>query len=649
MLTDPERVLVAHSAAEIVDLLAAVDEAQAKGKYVAGYLAYEAGAAFGLATQTDRSLAAAGDLLQPGSVPLAWMSVYAPEHARYVDLSQHPSPPEDGATPSSPRAGTAMRSDAQDPTPPVLDVTYDEYAADIAAVREFIAAGDTYQVNYTVRARFDLRRDPLDYFVERSLAHPVPYAAYLDLGPAQVITLSPELFLHRRGEIIESRPMKGTRPRGASVAADLDLAYELIGSEKDRAEDLMIVDMVRNDLGRVSLPGTVKVPSLFTVEPYATVWQMSSTVTGRLLPGVGVRTIMAATFPGASITGAPKHHTMEIIRDLEKEPRGVYTGSVGLFLPGGDFTCNLCIRTIVHRDGGCLLGVGSGVVWDSDAAEEYEETLTKAAFAFPVRAGSARVTDRTSAGPREAQSIVDIREAGLGLFETLLLEERAGERDAAVRGARAEDPLTRYRFLSEHLDRLAASATAFGLPFDREAALRLLADLATSDSGSLVTRLDLDPAGRLTLTVRPVPDPAGGSVDVILSPFRTDPDDRLLRHKTTLRSLYDREHVRARANGFAEVLFLNRLDRVTEGAITNVCARLGDRWVTPPPADGLLPGIWRAGFMTENDCEERSLTLDDLTAADEVVIGNSVRGTMRMGSLRLDCLEGLLGWEAPEQ
>ena len=552
------------------------------------------------------------------------MGVYPPANALSIDRS--------GQTAAlSPSAEAGCETG---PSEPILDVTFEEYVAAIACVREFIAAGDTYQANYTVRARFDLRQNPLAYFLERSLSHPVPYAAYLDLGPVQVISLSPELFLRRRGDVLESRPMKGTRPRGATVATDIDLAYELIGSEKDRAEDLMIVDMVRNDLGRVSRPGTVTVPALFTVEPYGTVWQMSSTVIGRLLPGAGVATIMAATFPGASITGAPKHHTMEIIRDLEAEPRGVYTGFVGLFLPGGDFTCNLCIRTLIHREGRCLLGVGSGVVWDSDAAEEYEETLTKAAFAFPARQKPGATSH---AGRRRS------RKRGSGCSRPCCWRQRTeiGLPGSPPDPQSAYEPLARYHFLAEHMERLASSAAVFGLPVDREAVSAQLTALAADNPGPLVVRIVLDASGKVALTTRPVPAVPDGPIGLVLSPFRTDPDDRLLRHKTTLRPLYDRERRRALDNGFAEVLFLNRLDRVTEGSITNVCARFDDRWVTPPLSDGLLPGIWRAQFMAEWACEERSLTLDDLSAADEVLVGNSVRGTMQVGSLQLDCLTGL--------
>ncbi len=304
---------------------------------------------------------------------------------------------------------------------PQLNVSEAEYTRAIARVREYIAAGDTYQVNYTVRARYDLaardarrarRRlasgpragalDPLDYFLALVVRQAVPYAAYLDLGDTQILSLSPEMFLRRDGEVLESRPMKGTRPRGLTHPADVALAYELAETEKERAENLMILDMVRNDLGRVSRTGTIHVPSLFTVEPYRTVWQMTSTVQGLLQPGTSLAQIMRAVFPGASITGAPKHHTMEIIAEVETEPRGVYTGTVALFSPGGDFTGNIGIRTIVHREGRCVFGVGSGVVWDAKAAAEYEETWAKGAFAVaPLRRRvAARPGQEREARPR---------------------------------------------------------------------------------------------------------------------------------------------------------------------------------------------------------------------------------------------------------
>ena len=302
------------------------------------------------------------------------------------------------------------------------------------------------------------------------------------------------------------------------------------------------------------------------MEPYRTVWQMTSTVQGLLQPGTSLTQIMRAVYPGASITGAPKHHTMEIIAQVETEPRGVYTGTVALFSPGGDFTGNIGIRTITRRGGRCTFGVGSGVVWDATAPAEYEETLAKGAFAVAPPSGDWRPA-RAGAAPVP----------GLRLFETILLE-----------------PDGRYRHMEEHLARMASSAQA--------------------------------------------PAAATAPASLMVSPFRVDQDDPLLAHKTTQRGFYDREHRRAVAEGCFDALFINRLDRVTEGSITNIFARFGDAWVTPPLADGLLPGIWRTVFLAEKAAVERSLTLDELLEADEIVAGNSVRGAVRVAALLADPL-----------
>jgi para-aminobenzoate synthetase/4-amino-4-deoxychorismate lyase len=375
---------------------------------------------------------------------------------------------------------------------------------------------------------------------------------------------------------------------------------------------------------------------------------MASTVTGRVRRDATPAEILAATFPGASITGAPKHHTMEIIADLETEPRGVYTGTVGLFLPGGDFTCNLAIRTLVHRGGSFRLGVGAGMVWDSDPLEEYEETLTKASFALPP-AGSR--WEPLPPGER-------VRAGSIGLFETLLLETTSSTsretegveegapmpseaRSRAHRRPETSAALSRYRQLSQHLDRLSASAARLELVFDRAKAQALLVDVAQLEKEAVV-RLDLAPQGDLHVTVRPEPDRPAGPVALMVSPFRTDPGDRLLAHKTTARHLYDQEWGRAQARRCQDALFFNYLGLVTEGAITNLFVRLGGVWATPPVTDGLLPGIWRAGFLQETNAEERSLSLDDLFHADEIVIGNSVRGAMKVDTLVLNTLEGLL-------
>jgi para-aminobenzoate synthetase/4-amino-4-deoxychorismate lyase len=648
VLSQPCRILTAEKPADVRGLLDEVEGEQSAGRYVAGYLAYEAGAAFGLTVKDSARLSA--------SLPLAWMAVYEPETAMSI--------PADGWRDLLAQVDVSAVAAALAGIKPELSVSRDEYVQAIGRVREYIAAGDTYQINYTVRGRFSLGSaktpiDPLDYFLALAIRQSVPYAAYLDLGDAQIVSLSPELFLRRDGHRLESKPMKGTSPRGATHTKDVALAYELAETEKERAENLMIVDMVRSDLGRVCRAGSVRVPTLFAVEPYRTVWQMVSTVTGDVNPRATLVDIMQAVFPGASITGAPKHHTMELIAQLETEPREVYTGALGLFSPGGDFATSIAIRTITHRDGNCKLGTGSGVVWDSEAGAEFEETLVKATFATPPATGTP-----PRGGPWRPEPLSLLRAAAAAhedfyLFETVLLEAavqvEAPESGATREGGGAHDlgtahelsathaaglelsplhslsepaVLARDSFLDEHLDRMAASALALSLPFEREAARAVMVGLARVHPEELVARIQLDSAGHFGLSTREAPTAPTGGVALLVSPFRTDPDDPLLAHKTSMRGFYNREHRRAQGRDCFDALFLNRLGRVTEGAITNLFARFGAQWVSTPLGDGLLPGIWRASFSAEKGAVERSLSLDELLAADEIVVGNSVRGAI---------------------
>jgi para-aminobenzoate synthetase/4-amino-4-deoxychorismate lyase len=636
LLSGPLRTLLAHKQVDVRDLLDEVEREQTAGRFVAGYLAYEAGAAFGLTVRNAGHAGARGAAsLATEALPLAWMAVYQPEDATVIPAEEWRRLLADMDVSAVVKALAGVK--------PELSVSRDDYMRAIGQVREYIAAGDTYQVNYTVRGRFALGSpetpiDPLDYFLALVIRQPVPYAAYLDLGDAQIISLSPELFLRRDGHRLESRPMKGTSPRGTTHTKDVALAYELAETEKERAENLMIVDMVRNDLGRVCRAGSVRVPTLYAVEPYRTVWQMVSTVAGDVNPRATLNEVMHAVFPGASITGAPKHHTMEIIAELETEPREAYTGAVGLFSPGGDFTCNIAIRTIVHRRGSCKLGTGSGVVWDADAAAEYDETLVKAAFATPPAAGPAPRGGLWRPDPagllRAAAGQDDFH-----LFETLLLEATSAAAPDSCLTMSDAAVLGRFHLLDEHLDRLAASAQALGLCFDRDIALQLLGGLARVHPEALVARIQLDLAGCFGLSTRAAP--ANGPTapaTLLVSPFRTDPDDPFLHHKTSVRGFYNREHRRALSQGCFDALFLNRLDRVTEGAISNLFARFGDRWTTPPLEDGLLPGIWRARFLDETNAVETSLSLAELLRADEIVAGNSVRGAAPIAALVADPL-----------
>jgi para-aminobenzoate synthetase/4-amino-4-deoxychorismate lyase len=566
VLHGPEQVLTARTVDEVPGVVEKAEALTQAGRTVAGYVAYEAGVAFGLTAH------------QPvPELPVVWLGCYGPDHVAEVAPTDLAPPPE---------AEPLPHIQAQ------LNASRDRYRDAIAAIKRYIAAGDTYQVNYTCHARFALDVDPLTYFLLLADAHPVPYAAYLDAGRFQVLSLSPELLLSRRGDALRALPMKGTRKRGRTTMEDAALAEELVRSEKDRAENLMIVDMMRNDLGRICRTGSVAVPALFTAEKYRSVWQMTSTVTGRLQPGTGLRAILAATFPGSSVTGAPKRRTMEIIRELEPEPRGVYCGAFALLSPGGDFTLSLPIRTLVHRGGHYDLGIGAGIVWDSDPDSEYEETLLKSDFALrPI--------------------------TGLRLWETLLV---------------AADGAIQYE--AEHLARLAESATYWDFSLNPdEATARLHAFVDALPTRPRVVRMELAADGSLYFADRPAPEPPPQRVRVLLSPERTHSSDRLLAHKTNRRALYDRERARALQQGCFEVLFCNEQGSLTEGAITNLFVSLNGQWRTPPIAAGLLPGIWRAAFLAQTGAREEAIPVETLKRAEKVIIGNSVRGAVEVGEI----------------
>jgi para-aminobenzoate synthetase/4-amino-4-deoxychorismate lyase len=578
LLHTPAETAAAGHAEEVPDLLDRAEHWRREGLWVVGYVAYEAGTAFGLPNHPPSE-----------DLPPAWFAAYPGERVERVD-----------------RRRLRLEGDAPElrDVDVSLNVTRQQYIEAIARIKDLIASGDTYQVNYTCRARFEADVDPVEYFLAMIRSHPVPYAAYVNLGDAQILSVSPELFLQRRDAVLLSKPMKGTRRRGRTTDEDEALAEDLVTAEKDRAENLMIVDMVRNDIGRVSEIGSVEVPALFEAEKYRTVWQMTTTVTGRAREDASLRDIFTATFPGASITGAPKYRTMEIIRELEPDPRGVYCGALGLLIPGGsDFTLNLPIRTLVHRDGRFMLGIGAGIVWDSDPQSEYEETLLKSRFAFGL-------------------------EPDLRLFETMLLDQ-AGD----------------LVYLDAHLRRLARSAEYFDFPCDLADIRGRLEDFARETEPPAVVRVELDEDGAVSLHPRPAPGSLDEPICLLLSHRRTEAADPLLQHKTTRRALYDEERGRLSETDCDEVIFANADGRLTEGAITNIFVRTGADWVTPPLTDGLLPGTWREHYIAEVGARERSIGLGELLEADEIVVGNSVRGALQVGEI-VDPVTGEAIWRA---
>ena len=506
---------------------------------------------------------------------------------------------EDGGLAEPSVAGTANVRESVEP---------EEFNAAIGVIHSALHAGDSYQVNYTYRLGFDVFGSPVALYRRLRARQPVRYGALIALpGGAWVLSCSPELFVEKQGATLRARPMKGTAPRSDDPATDRGAA-EFLGSDpKNRAENVMIVDLLRNDLSRVAQTGSVNVPALFSVEPYASVWQMTSTVEAALRPGTSFAGILRALFPCGSITGAPKHRTMQLIDELESTPRGLYTGAIGWLDAAasepagsggnacGDFCMSVAIRTLVidaaARRG--VLGIGAGIVLDSVAADEYEECLLKARFL-------------TGADP------------GFELFETTF-----ATRDEGV------------RHYARHAARLKGSASYLGFAFDARALdTQVAAHCAGFEAGKPYRmRIALDKSGRVTITSAPLVPLSSDTVNVLLAPDRgfapQNSADSLLGHKTTRRADYDRAWKAAEAEGAFDMLFVNERGELTEGGRSNVFVKLDGEWCTPPIGAGVLPGVMRAVSIEELGAVERTLTPGDLLEAEDLLISNALRGAVK--------------------
>jgi para-aminobenzoate synthetase/4-amino-4-deoxychorismate lyase len=543
----------------------------------------------------------------------------------------------DGGAAQPSVAGTAGVRASVDP---------EQFEAAIGAIHDALRIGDSYQVNYTYRLGFEVFGTPSALYRRLRARQPVPYGALIALPDERwVLSCSPELFVEKAGTTLRARPMKGTAPRAPDDrVADRHAAAFLASDPKNRAENVMIVDLLRNDLSRVAETGSVRVPALFSVESYASVWQMTSTVEARLRAGMSFADVLRALFPCGSITGAPKHRTMQLIETLESTPRGLYTGAIGWLdaqgisnapavsaaaaspaapdvpaasrvpdaLPTsdspnptndacGDFCLSVAIRTLTldapaggtrKRHG--TMGVGAGIVLDSVAADEYEECQLKARFL-------------TDADP------------GFELFETMYATREAG-----------------VRHLARHLGRLAASAAWFGFRFD-ETQLRACID-AQCDSLQATTphrvRLALGKSGAVQISAALLTPLQDGEVGLLLAPDRgfaaTEAGDMLLHHKTTRRAEYDQGWRSAEALGAFDTLFFNERGELTEGGRSNVFVKLAGRWWTPPLSSGVLPGVMRGVLLEDAGLRaaERVLTRDDVLNAQALLVCNALRGAL---------------------
>jgi para-aminobenzoate synthetase/4-amino-4-deoxychorismate lyase len=567
LFSEPMDIIAAWTPDEVPAALQRIEAGVAGGLHAAGFFAYELGYVL------EPKLAA----LMPDkrNVPLLWIGLYnAPAEMTSAEVEHWLA--------THTRSGSFHFTDVQ--------LAWDEaaYLRRFNEVIEKIRAGDIYQLNLTFKARFKLSGSPLTFFLDLRQKQRVAYGGIVDTGEVTVLSASPELFIEQEGRTVFTRPMKGTAPRAGTEEADAEARRQLAEDVKQRAENLMIVDLMRNDIGRIAEIGSVEVTDLFTVETYKTLHQMTSGVRATLKKDVGIEELLRGIFPPGSIIGAPKIRAQELIRQLETEPRGVYCGAIGYISPDGHALFNVAIRTaVIFRNADGEMGIGSGVVFDSQGPKEYAECLLKMKF----------LTDPVKR---------------FELIETMLHDPAQGG----------------FVLLERHIDRLANSARYFAFAYDEQAVRAALANAVAGTTGRLRVRLLLAEGGEVSVTSTPLPaaDP-DATMRYAVSASRVDSNDLFLFHKTTRRELYDRERPEYAARfGSDEVVYLNERGELTEGGFTNIFIERDGMLLTPSVGSGLLPGTLRAELIAEGRARESILTLDDLAAADAVYLGNSVRG-----------------------
>ncbi len=552
----PSRVIEVHDIAAVIPALDEIRTATAAGQHAAGYLAYEAATAF------EPVLGAPTSAIGP----LLWFGVFDDYTEIAADAVPAWLPDPAGAWIGTPE--------------PLHDRA--SYEAKLAEVLALITAGDLYQANLTFPSTVPIEGNPLAIYAQLRARSGAGYGAVVSTGHGMLLSLSPELFFALEGGKLRCQPMKGTARRGDTPPQDDAIATALAADPKQRAENLMIVDLMRNDLSRVAVAGSVSVPQLFAVETYPTIHQMVSTVTADLAPGKDAVDVMAALFPCGSITGAPKIRAMEAIAAIEQGARGPYTGAIGRLDPSGDAMFNVAIRTLLIQGGDddARFGAGGGIVADSQADEEWDEARAKGAF--------------LNGGP-----------PGFDLIETM-----------------AFHPQTGIALLDRHLMRMKASANRFGFAFDRHAARNELQAATFRLKDPSRVRLLLAPSGAIAIESAPRPDAPAAPVTVAVRPLPVDPADFRLRHKTSDRAFYDEAR---QAAGAFEVIFVDANGLLTEGSFTSIFAKRGDTLVTPALlGSGLLPGVLRAELLARGEAVEGALTLDDLS--NGFFIGNALRG-----------------------
>ncbi|MEB3416115.1 aminodeoxychorismate synthase component I [Alteriqipengyuania sp. WL0013] len=572
----PSRIFVARRAADVDGVLAEAEAARQAGAHLAGYIAYEAGLALEprLAPLADRLTGAAG--------PLVWLGAFDGPESIAAD-----------AVPDWLGAGPARIG----PMEPAL--SQGAYEQAFAALQEAIRAGDIYQANLTLPLAGSYSGEPLALYAALRANARAGYGGVIYDGSHWLLSFSPELFVSLKGAQARTKPMKGTRPRGTTPEADAALRRDLAGSEKDRAENLMIVDLLRNDLSRVAQPGSVQVDKPFAIETYPSVHQMVSTVTATLADGHTPADLVRALFPCGSITGAPKIRAMELLADRERDARGPYCGAIGRIAPPdgkghGNAAFNVAIRTLrltpeENGSGRAVLGVGGAIVADSEAQGEWREAMVKGNFVRQVSAESGA--------------------NGADLIETMRFDPEKG-----------------IPLLELHLERIKSSAEQLGFGFDRHAARNQIQALCFELEDPAKLRLVASRRGSIALEAGPLPESLPDPALCVVLPMPVASEDWRLRHKTSDRGFYEDALEVAREAGAHEALFLRDDGLLTEGSWTSLFVQRGDTLTTPRAELGLLPGVLRRSLLDSGRADEGEVKLDDL--AEGFFLGNALRGLM---------------------
>lgn len=552
---NPKKVITAHSIEDVLPQFQKVQELIEQGNYAAGYVSYEAAPAF------EQSF----KVKDGARMPLLWFGIF--------DKPEEEIPEK--------KTGTFNLAEWQSET------DSNTYRSGFQRIKSEIKKGNTYQVNYTMRLQSQFEGDDYAFFERLKRAQRSNYSAYLNVGSHRILSASPELFFRWEDGQLITRPMKGTVKRGTTLKVDQLNAEWLAASEKNQAENYMIVDLLRNDLGMIAEPGSVEVPQLKAIEKYPTVWQMTSTITADTNPGTTIIDIFKALFPCGSITGAPKIKTMEIIADIENSPREVYCGAIGFITPESEAVFNVPIRTVVidKETGKAEYGVGGGITWDSELSEEYDEAFLKAKLLTVVR-------------------------PAYKLLESMKLSD--GE----------------YYLLNDHIDRMKQSAEYFDYQFSELYLRDRLQKYAELNHGTLQkVRVLLHENGEIEVSGQAI-KPLDPEFTAILAEAPISSANPFLFHKTTNRDVY--EGFQMNNPDFQDVLLWNEEGFITEFTNGNVVVKINGDLYTPPVESGLLAGTFRQELIRKKEIKERTISKADLNNAEEIWFINSVRGKLKV-------------------